>query len=124
MPRNAALTTVEAPPAAAPRPRSIVATVEPEFLSSAQAMRLLQVGEGTFRRYRTLPEFPAARFFGPRSPRWRRGELIDFVEQHVASLAKAPKPPEFGMGKGAGRAALEAKKAALRGGRPVAKRDR
>lgn len=80
-------------------PRSIVAPVEPVYLNTQQAMRLLQLSERQFRMLRDDPRFPLARCLGPRSARWHRDDLVRFVETHLPRVSKLAVPPQFAVKK-------------------------
>jgi transcriptional repressor of dcmA and dcmR len=61
----------------------------PELLDIAQAAALLQVSEASLRRWTNAGQLPCLRVGGRRERRFRRGDLIAFLEGHptAASLS-------------------------------------
>src|SRR6185295_14866331 len=60
-------------------------TAEPELLDIAQAAALLQVSEASLRRWTNQGRLPCLRIGGRRERRFRRADLIAFLESHPSA---------------------------------------
>jgi transcriptional repressor of dcmA and dcmR len=58
---------------------------EPELLDIAQAAALLQVSEASLRRWTNSGQLPCLRIGGRRERRFRRADLIAFMESHPSA---------------------------------------
>lgn len=60
-------------------------TAEPELLDIAQAAALLQVSEASLRRWTNAGKLPCLRIGGRRERRFRRADLMTFLEGHPST---------------------------------------
>lgn len=67
-------------------------TDEPELLTIAQAAALLQVSEASLRRWTNAGRLPCFRVGGRRERRFRRAELLAFLERASTGIASSEAP--------------------------------